>query len=276
MLSKGELFMKNWKKLLTVLTATALTSLVALAPATAFADDALPAGVQAIKDAGVLKVGVKEDVPGFGFFSPDTNEHEGFEIDLARRIAEEITGSADNVEFTGVTAKTRGPLLDNGEVDMIIATFTITEERKETYNFTEPYYTDEVGFLVKKAAGLTDLASLMGKNIGVSQTSTTQAKIEEEGAKDDLSFNFSEYATYPELKAALTASRIDAFAVDKSILSGYVDDQTEILEVGFAPQEYGVTTKLDNKELNDYLNALLAEWEEDGSLAEMKAAHGLD
>ena len=48
------------------------------------------------------------------------------------------------------------------------------------------------------------------------------------------------------------------------------------LEVGFAPQEYGVTTKLDNKELNDYLNALLTEWEEDGTLAEMKAAHGLD
>lgn len=268
--------MKNWKKLLTVLTASALTGLVALAPATALAQDDLPAGVQAIKDAGVLKVGVKEDVPGFGYFSPDTNEHEGFEIDLARKIAEEITGSADNVEFTGVTAKTRGPLLDNGEVDMIIATFTITEERKETYNFTEPYYTDEVGFLVKTADAYTDLASLAGKNIGVSQTSTTQAKIEEEGAKDDLSFNFSEYGTYPELKAALTANRIDAFAVDKSILAGYVDDQTEILEVGFAPQEYGVTTKLDNKDLNDYLNALLAEWEEDGSLAEMKAAHGLD
>ena len=54
--------MKNWKKLLTVLTATALTGLVALAPATALAQDDLPAGVQAIKDAGVLKVGVKEDV----------------------------------------------------------------------------------------------------------------------------------------------------------------------------------------------------------------------
>ena len=159
---------------------------------------------------------------------------------------------------------------------MIIATFTITEERKETYNFTEPYYTDEVGFLVKTADAYKDLASLAGKNIGVSQTSTTQAKIEEEGAKDDLSFNFSEYGTYPELKAALTANRIDAFAVDKSILAGYVDDQTEILAVGFAPQEYGVTTKLDNKDLNDYLNALLAEWEEDGSLAEMKATHGLD
>ena len=268
--------MKTWKKLLTVLSATALTSLVALAPATALAEDALPAQVQAIKDAGVLKVGVKEDVPGFGYFSPDTNEHEGFEIDLARKIAEEITGSADNIEFTGVTAKTRGPLLDNGEVDMIIATFTITEERKETYNFTDPYYTDEVGFLVKTDAGYSDLASLAGKNIGVSQTSTTQAKIEEEGAKDDLTFNFSEYATYPELKAALTATRIDAFAVDKSILAGYVDDQTSILEFGFAPQEYGVTTKLDNTELNDYLNDLLDKWEEDGTLADMKATHGLE
>lgn len=267
--------MKTWKKVLTGLLAmTTLAGLVS--PAAASAQEELPAQVQAIKDAGVLRVGVKEDVPGFGFFNPDTNEHEGFEIDLAKKIAEEITGSPDNVEFTGVTAKTRGPLLDNGEVDVVIATFTITDERKLTYNFTEPYLVDEVGFLVKSADGYTDLASLDGKTIGVSQTSTTQEKVEEEGAADGLSFSFNEYATYPELKAALTANRIDAFAVDKSILLGYVDDQTEILEHGFAPQEYGITTKLDQTELNDYLNALLAEWEEDGTLAEMKAAHNLD
>ena len=52
------------------------------------------------------------------------------EPDIARLIAKEITGSEENVEFVGVTAKTRGPLLDNGELDMVIATFTITDERK--------------------------------------------------------------------------------------------------------------------------------------------------
>ncbi len=70
--------------------------------------------------------------------NPDTNKNEGMEPDIARLIAKEITGSEENVEFVGVTAKTRGPLLDNGELDMVIATFTITDERKKTYNFTTP------------------------------------------------------------------------------------------------------------------------------------------
>ena len=85
---------------------------------------------ETIKEAGVLKVGVKEDVPNFGLRNTETNEIEGFEIDIAKKIAEEILGDAEAIELVPVTAKTRGPLLDNGEVDMVIATFTVTEERK--------------------------------------------------------------------------------------------------------------------------------------------------
>ncbi|UUX33063.1 transporter substrate-binding domain-containing protein [Fundicoccus culcitae] len=242
---------------------------------TVSAQEELPAQVQALRDAGVIRVGIKEDVPYFGFLNPDTNEHEGFEIDLARLLAEEITGSPDNVEFTGVTAKTRGPLLDNGEVDMIIATFTITEERKETYNFSDAYFTDQVGFLVRSEDGYTDLASLNGKTIGVAQSATTKQKIEEIGAEDGLAFKFSELASYPELKTALTSRRIDAFSVDKSILAGYVDDNTEILEIGFAPQEYGVATALSNDELAAYINDLINQWLEDGTLEGLLAEHGL-
>lgn len=238
-------------------------------------DAELPAQVQALKDEGVIKVGIKEDVPHFGFLNPDTNEHEGFEIELARLIAEAITESADNVEFTGVTAKTRGPLLDNGEIDMVIATFTITEERRETYNFTDPYFIDEVGFLVRSEDGYEDFASLDGKMIGVAQAATTRQLIEEKATEEGVSFQFSEYATYPELKTALTSRRIDAFSVDKSILAGYVDDNTIILEIGFAPQEYGIATAKNNEELHNFLNELIAGWEEDGTLAELLEANGL-
>ena len=112
----------------------------------------LPAQVEKIKNAGVLKVGVKEDVPKFGYLDPAKNVHEGMEIDLAKRIAKEIFGDETKVEFTGVNAKTRGPALDNGEIDMVIATFTITEERKLSWNFSDPYFTDYVGFLVLEAA----------------------------------------------------------------------------------------------------------------------------
>ena len=95
------------------------------------------ADVQKIIDRGVLKVGCKSDVPNFSLQNTATGEYEGFEDDLAYEIAGDIFGcSADEakekklVEFQGVTAKTRGPLLENGEIDLVIATFTITEERK--------------------------------------------------------------------------------------------------------------------------------------------------
>lgn len=221
---------------------------------------------ETIKKRGKVRVGVKLDVPGFGYEDPDTGQMEGMEVDLARKIAKDLTGSEKNVEFVGVTAKTRGPLLDNGEIDMVIATFTITPEREKSYNFTAPYYTDEIGFLVRKKDGFTNLASLNGKKIGVPQGATTEQSIVEEGKKENLNFEFLEYGPYPMLKLALSAGRIDAFAVDKSILFGYVDDQTEILNIGFAPQKYGIATALKNKVLANYLNDLVVTYQKDGTL----------
>lgn len=227
--------------------------------------------VAAIKKRGTLRVGVKLDVPGFGYEDPDTGQMEGMEVELARQLAKEITGSEKNVEFVGVSAKTRGPLLDNGEIDMVIATFTITDERKLSYNFTTPYFTDQVGFLVRKEDGYTDLASLNGKTIGVAQSATTKQSITAEGAKDDLSFEYAEFGPYPMLKLALSAGRIDAFSVDKSILLGYVDDNTEILDIGFSPQEYGIASKLTNKDLATYLDDAIKRYQEDGTMAKILA-----
>ena len=97
------------------------------------------ADVQAIKDRGVLRVGVKNAVPGFGLQDALTGEYTGMEIDLGAKIAEEL---GVDVEYTTVTAATRGELLDSGDIDCVLATFTITEERKQTWDFTTPYYTD--------------------------------------------------------------------------------------------------------------------------------------
>lgn len=232
-------------------------------------DDSGSTTVASLKKAGKIKVGVKVDVPGFGYQDPDTKKNEGMEVDLAHKIAKEITGSEDNVEFVGVTAKTRGPLLDNGEVDMDIATFTITPERKKSYNFTAPYFTDEIGFLVRKDDGFKSIKDLDGKTIGVAQTATTKQSLEKKAKEGGISFKYSEFASYPELKTALTSKRIDAFSVDKSILFGYVDDKTEILGDGFAPQEYGIATKKDNTELSDYLDKLIKKWKEDGTMKEI-------
>lgn len=231
--------------------------------------------IEAIKEAGVLKVGVKEDVPNFGLKNTDTGEIEGFEIDIAKKLAEEILGDPDAIELTPVTAKTRGPLLDNGEVDMIIATFTVTEERKETYNFTDAYYEDAVGLLVKKDKNYEGLKDMDGATIGVSQSSTTAEAITAEAEQYDITVDFSEYATYPEIKAALDSGRVDAFSVDRSILAGYLDDSTEILSDRFATQDYGIATKKTNTELAEYVNKLITTWGEDGTLDGLVSEWGL-
>ncbi|NQP33132.1 transporter substrate-binding domain-containing protein [Streptococcus suis] len=229
--------------------------------------------VQAIIDRGVLRVGVKQDVPNFGYKNPDTGEFEGMEIDIARKIADEL---GVDIEFTPVTAQTRGPLLDNGQVDMVIATFTITEERKLLYNFTTPYYTDAVGFLVNKDSGIKTFTDLNGKTIGVAQGSITRTLISELADKYGIAVNFAELGSYPELSVSLRAHRTDAFSVDQSILSGYIGSKSELMDFSFSASDYGIVTKLSNKDLNDYLNSLVEKWTADGSLQSIYDANSLE
>jgi putative glutamine transport system substrate-binding protein len=236
----------------------------------------LPAGVQAIKDAGKLRVGVKADVPNFGLQDAATGKFEGMEIDLAYAIAESIGLTADDVEFQAVTAKTRGPLLDNGQIDLVIATFTIKPERLEQWNFTEPYYQDEVGLLVKKSSGISGLAGLDGKTIGVAQGATTRDAVQVEADAANIKVKFLEFATYPEINAALESGRVDAFSVDKSILTGYVTEDSVILPDGFSPQDYGIASKLGSDELRDYINGLLTEMESNGEMEALLEKWGLN
>lgn len=226
----------------------------------------LPADVQAILDSGKLRVGVKSDVPNFGLQDAATGEFSGMEIDLAYKLAERIGLTADDVEFEPVTAKTRGPLLDNGQLDVVIATFTINEERKLQWNFTQPYYQDPVGLLVKKDAGFSSLADLDGKTIGVAQGATTRDAVQVEADALDISVNFLEFQTYPEINAALESGRVDAFSVDKSILSGYVTDDSEILPDGFAPQDYGAASKLGTDGLTQFIDDMLDEMQASGEM----------
>jgi putative glutamine transport system substrate-binding protein len=233
------------------------------------------AGTAAIKQAGVLKVGVKADVPGFGLLNTSTNQYEGFEIEIAKLLAKEILGDASKIKFEPVTAKTRGPLLDNGELDMIIATFTVTDERKLTYNFSTPYYTDAVGMLVKKASGINSLADLDGKMIGVAQSATSRVAINTAAEAIGVKLEFGEFSTYPEIKAALDSGRVDVFSVDKSILNGYLDSESVILRDEFSPQPYGVATKLSNKALADYVDDLIQKWLGDGTIPSLIAQFNL-
>lgn len=109
---------------------------------------------------GTLNVGVKQDVPNFGYYSAKTNTYQGMEIDLAKKIAKELKVK---VNFTAVTPQTREALMDNGTIDMLIATYTITDERKASYAMSTPYYYDQIGFLVQTKSGYKNFLTLTVK-----------------------------------------------------------------------------------------------------------------
>lgn len=234
-----------------------------------------PADIKAVKDRGVLRVGVKVDVPKFGYKDPKTGKIDGFEIDIARAIAKNILGDENKVELQGVTAKTRGPLLDSGDVDIVAATFTITDERKKSYNFSDPYFTDGVGLLVKKSSGITSLSGLNGKTIGVAQSSTSKQAVQAEAAKQGIKLKFLEFGTYPEIKSALDAGRVDCFSVDGAILYGYLDDSTVILPDRFSPQNYGIASKKGNDGLAKVVNDTIDSMKQSGELDKLIAKWGL-
>lgn len=266
------------KKRFLALSAAAIMAMSLAGSTVCVRADEVSEDVQKIIDAGVLKVGCKADVPKFSLQNTKTSEYEGFEDDLAYEIAGEIFGCTaeeakdkDLVEFQSVTAKTRGPLLENGEVDLVIATFTITDERKETYNFSTPYFTDAVGLLVNKDSGIDSIEDLDGKIIGVAQSSTTKdsfnAYVKEQGL--DVTPEFQEFDGYPALAQALATNQIDCFSVDRAILSGYVNDGNKILDDRFAEQEYGVASAKENTGLAELVDKKVTSMLDDGTIDKM-------
>lgn len=258
------------KRKLASIILTLLALLVVLP--TAVKADSTPAQVKKIQEACVLKVGVKQDVPNFGYYSADSNSYEGMEIDIAKKIAKAM---GVKISFVPVTTQTREPLMDNGQIDILIGTYTITDERKQNYSISNPYYYDEIGFLVRKDSGITKISDLNGKTIGVSQGATTKSNLEAYAKEHGLTFKYMQLGSYPELAVALYAKRIDAFSVDKSILSGYVSSKTTILKDGFNTQEYGIATKKSNTQITSYINKLLAKWKKDGSLEKIYKKYNL-
>ncbi|MDO4674387.1 transporter substrate-binding domain-containing protein [Campylobacter sp.] len=229
--------------------------LAALAVGVGVALTAANAGkIEDIKAKGEFVVGVKNDVPHYALLDQTTGEIKGFEVDVAKMLAKSILGDENKIKLVAVNAKTRGPLLDNGSIDAVVATFTITPERKKIYNFSEPYYQDAVGLLVLKEKGYKSLADMKGATIGVAQAATTKKVIGEAAKAAGVDVKFNEFPDYPSIKAALDAKRVDAFSVDKSILLGYVDEKSEILPDSFEPQSYGIASKKDDAEFAKYID----------------------
>ncbi|MFM1598279.1 transporter substrate-binding domain-containing protein [Streptococcus mutans] len=263
----------NIKKFLISLAALIMiaTSLSGLSKVNA--DNVTSPQVKKIKRAGVLKVGVKQDVPNFGYYNAETGKYEGMEIDIARKIAKSI---GVKLELVPVTTQTREPLMDNGQVDLVIATYTITPERQASYSISKPYYYDQIGFLVRQSSKISKISDLDGLTIGVSQGATTKVNLEAYAKKHHLKFNYVQLGSFPELAISLYSKRIDAFSVDKSILTGYVSKQSKLLKSGLNTQEYGIATKKSNTGLTKYVNYLLKKWTADKSLESIYNKHNLE
>lgn len=245
---------------------------------------------KAIVDSGKLRVGVKDAVQGFSYKDPLSGEYEGLEDSLAELIAKDL---GVDVEFTTVTAATRTELLDSGDIDCVLATFTITDERKKSWDFTTPYYTDHVGVLVEKDAGIKELADLKGKTVGVSSGSTSAKSLVQEmvdkGVISGDGFNadtfdpatwtegvsFKQYDDYPTISTALSAGEVDAFCVDKSILAIYNTDDRDYIDDEFAPQEYGIATK-KGSDFSTYVESEVQKYLDDGTIDKLKADNNLD
>ena len=232
--------------------------------------------IKAIQDRGELRVGVKADVPRFGLLDLDSGELKGMEIDLARVLAKDILGDENAVKFIIVgNAQMRAAVLENGQIDVAIATFTITEERKEKFNFSSPYFTDELSCLVRTGSAINEIKDLDKKTAGVVRGTTSQTAFVGECEKLGIDTLVSEYSSYPEIKEALVSGKVDAFVADKSILYGYLDDRCLLLDDGFNPQEYGIACKLEDKKLAARIETLLSNMENSGELTAIFEKWGL-
>lgn len=267
------------------------TTVCSIALASIFSTAAYAQGeIEQIKDNGVLRVGVKNAVVGFSFQDPLTGEYEGLEDEIAQLIADEL---GVDIEFTAVTAATRSELIDSGDLDIVLATFTITPERIKNWDFTTPYFTDHVSVLVENSTNIKTLHDLLGKKVGVSSGSTSAQSLVEamiankviEGKnfnKDNFDpstwkegVTFQQYDDYPTISTALSANEVQAFCVDKSILAIYKTNGRSYINEEFAPQQYGAVTK-KGSDLSAYADELVKKWLADGTIDKLIAKYNLN
>jgi putative glutamine transport system substrate-binding protein len=228
-----------------------------------------------IRNRGEIIIGVKTDVPYFSYYDEVNGTYSGYEIEIARLIAEDLFGSAEKVTFFPVTAKTRTVHIEHGDIDLAIASFSVNEERQAQVNFSPGYYQDYAGLLTRNDSDIHGLADLNGKSIGVVQNSSAGNAINEAAKNLGITVRIVTYATYDDVLSAVIARRCDAFCTDRAILKGYINAETILTPDRFAPQNYAVATKKENIELAAYIDGLIEKWSNDGTLEALKEKYGI-
>jgi glutamate transport system substrate-binding protein len=232
------------------------------------ADPGFAAGttMEKLKTAGKVKIGVKYDQPGIGNKNPSTGQPEGFDIEVGKIVAGQLGLKADQIEWVETVSKNREPFIEGGTVDLVIASYSITDKRKKVVSFAGPYYVTGQDLLIRKedASTITGPEALAGKTVCSVTGSTPLAKLETEYKQAKT----QAYATYTECVDKLETKGVDAVSTDGAILLGYAannPDELQVVGKPFSTEKYGIGLKKDDAALRNKINDILEAAETDGT-----------
>jgi glutamate transport system substrate-binding protein len=220
-----------------------------------------PAGstMAKIQDRGEITIGVKYDVPPFGFKNPQSGEIEGFDVDMGKLIAQEL---GVEPKFVEAISDNRIPFLQQGEVDLILSTMTINQERDTEIEFSEPYYIARGRILVPGDSDIKGIEDLAGKRVCTALGSTYEETLREQAPDADLKL----VDTYSECLELLQNGAIDAISTDDVILTGMIiqDDTLKMVGDELTTEPYGAGIKEGDKEFQKFVSDTLEAAQADG------------
>ena len=247
---------------------SAAASTAAGSPAASTAAGSVAAGdskVMADAKTGKLVIGIKFDQPGLALKNPD-GSFSGFDVDVAKYVAKQLGVPETGIEFKESKSAEREGLIERGEVDYIVATYSITDTRKEKVGFAGPYFIAHQDLLVK--ADNTDITgpeAMSGKILCSVSGSTSAQKVKDKYAKDVA---LQEFGTYSECVEALKTGTVDAVTTDDVILAGFAAQSPgdfKLVGKGFSDENYGIGLKKGDTGGTAAINAAIKKMIEDGS-----------
>jgi polar amino acid transport system substrate-binding protein len=225
----------------------------------------MPAGtaMARIAQRGRLIVGIDQNAYLFSFADPATGDLVGFEIDLARAMARAIFGDPRAIQFRAITTADRIPVIERGEVDLVIRTMTMTCERWQQVSFSTEYLASHQRLLVRRGSGIRDFADLSGRKVCATRGSTSIRTI---AAQPSHPVPVSTDSTLDCL-VLLQQGQVDAVSTIDVLLAGLAaqDPTTEITGAAVTDEPAGIGISRNSPELVRFVNGVLDNLRTDGT-----------
>ncbi|PXY32855.1 ABC transporter substrate-binding protein [Prauserella muralis] len=200
------------------------------------------------EDEESLTIGIRFDQPGLSERTVD-GRFVGFDVDVATHVAGELGVPPENITWRETVPAQRESDITSGAVDLVVAAYSITDERKRQVGFAGPYFETGQDLLVRRsAADITGPASLAGRRLCSVTGSTSAEQVKQRFAR---SVHLREYPRNSDCVTALLAGQVDAVTTDAAILAGFVAQNPELLRLVGTPlstERYGVGLRKDDAE----------------------------